>query len=87
MSSAALLASGCSGPIECKSEITNGSQSFTGAATGKADDAALRTASVRDACRQKCAADKTPMIDPCTAACVTDASAQKLGVKTTCGRK
>jgi hypothetical protein len=87
-SAAALALGGCSGPIECKTEITNGSQSFTGAAVGKADDAALRTASVRDACRQKCAVEKATMIDACTAACVTDAtSAAKIGARTTCGRK
>ena len=84
---ASLTLFGCSGQIECKTEITNGSASYTGAAVGKAEDAALRTASVRDACRQKCAAEKAAMVDACTAACVTDAGAQKIGAKTTCGRK
>jgi len=84
---ASLAATGCSGPIECKTEITNGSTSFNGAAVGKAEDAELRKASVREACRQKCADEKAAMIDACTATCVTDVSAQKLGAKTTCGRK
>lgn len=82
-----LGAAGCSGQIECKTELTNGSQSFTGSATGQVEDAPLRAASARDACRQKCAAEKAPMVDACTAACVTDVSAQKLGARTTCGRK
>ena len=81
------MLSGCGGPVECKTEITNGSQSFTGAATGKMDDADVRTASLRDACRQKCAVDKAAMVDACTSACVIDAGAQKLGAKTTCGKK
>ena len=51
------------------------------------DDADVRTASLRDACRQKCAADKAAMVDACTSACVIDAGAQKLGAKTTCGKK
>lgn len=78
---------GCSGEIECKTEITDGSASYKGAAAGKAEGPELRTASVREACRQRCAAEKAPMIDACTAACVTDVGAQKLGAKTTCGRK
>jgi hypothetical protein len=82
---AALL--GCSGDIECKTEIATGSASYAGKAAGKTEDAALRAASVRDACRQKCAAEKAAMIDACTATCVTDVGAQKLGAKTTCGRK
>lgn len=81
------MLSGCSGPVECKTEITNGSQSFTGAATGKMDDADVRTASLRDACRQKCAAEQAPMIDACSARCATDVAAQKLGGRTTCGKK
>lgn len=85
--SAALVLSGCGGPVECKTEITDGSKSFTGATTGKTDDADVRSASLRDACRQKCAADKAPMVDACTSACVIDAGAQKLGAKTTCGKK
>jgi hypothetical protein len=83
---AACLA-GCSGEIECQTEVTNGSASFRGAATGKAESDALRRDSVRDACRQKCAAEKAPMVDACTAACAADVAAQKLGAKTTCGRK
>lgn len=85
--SAAFLCACGSGPIECKTEITDGSASFKGAATAKVEDAALRTASIRDACTQRCGAQKAPMLDACTAACVTDVGAQKLGAKTTCGKK
>lgn len=83
----AWLLCACSAPIECKTEITDGSTSFKGAATGKAEDSNLRAASVRDACTQRCAAQKATLLDACTAACVTDVGAQKLGARTTCGRK
>lgn len=78
---------GCSGEIECKSEITDGAASFKGAATGKVENEALRRDAVRDACRQKCGAEKATMIEPCTAVCATDVGAGKIGGKTTCGRK
>lgn len=78
---------GCSGQIECKTEIATGSATYAGSAVGKAEDLALRNASVRDACRQKCAAEKAVMIDACTSTCITDAASQKIGAKTTCGRK
>lgn len=84
---APLAVAACSGDIECKTEVTTGSASFTGQATGKAENEALRRESLRDACRQKCAAEKAAIIEPCTAACVTDVGAQKLGGRTTCGRK
>lgn len=93
VTAAALLLAGslglcaCSGDIECKTEVTNGSASFKGAAAGKVENDALRQGSVRDACRQKCGAEKAVMIEPCTAACTTDVAAGKLGAKTTCGRK
>lgn len=79
---------GCSGgEIECKTEVTTGAASYTGKASGKKEDAALRRESERDACRQKCAAERAQMVDACAAACVTDVAAQKLGGRTTCGSK
>lgn len=77
----------CSGEVRCKSEVTDGSESFTGFATGKAETEALRKSSLRDACVQRCASAKAAVIDPCAAACVVDVDAKKLGAKTTCGRK
>lgn len=84
---AALGLCACSGEVECKSEVTDGSTSFKGAAVGTVESETLRRDSARDACRQKCAAEKATMIEPCTAACTTDIGAGKLGAKTTCGRK
>lgn len=84
---AGALLCGCSGEIECKTEVATGSASYRGSAVGKAETQDLRRDSVRDACRQKCAAEKAAMIDACTATCATDVDAQKLGAKTTCGRK
>lgn len=78
---------GCSGEIQCTTEVTTGSASYRGAAVGKSESESLRRDSVREACRQKCAADKAPMVDACTATCTTDVASQKLGAKTTCGRK
>lgn len=82
-----LCLSACSGEIECKTEVTTGSASFTGVAAGKEESDALHRKSLRDACVQKCAAERAAMIEPCTAACVTDVDARKLGAKTICGRK
>jgi hypothetical protein len=92
MAFALMLAAGlglgaCSGEIECKSEVTDGSASFKGAAVGKLENEALRRASLQVACRQLCGARMATMIEPCTAVCVTDVGAGKLGGKTTCGRK
>lgn len=84
---ASLGASACSGEIECKTEVTTGAASFLGKASGKVENEPLRRESVRDACRQKCAAERAAMIEPCTATCAADVSAQKLGGRTTCGRK
>lgn len=83
----ALGAAACSGQIECKTEVTNGADSYVGKAVGKAETEELRRESVRDACRQKCAAEQAPMIDPCSARCGADIAAQKLGGRTTCGKK
>jgi hypothetical protein len=87
LSAAALGAGACSGEIECKTEVATGAATFLGKAVGKADNDALRRESLRDACRQKCGAEKAVMIDACAATCVTDVGATKLGGRTTCGRK
>lgn len=84
---AALLAAGCGGDIECKTELTTGAASYHGAARGKVEDEALRRESARDACRQKCAAESSAILDACTAACSTDVVSKKIGARTTCGRK
>jgi hypothetical protein len=84
---AALGVSACSGEIECKTEVTTGAASFTGKSAGKTETEALRRESVREACRQKCAAEKAPMIDACASICAADVAAQKLGGRTTCGRR
>ena len=84
---AALACVSCSKEIECKTEVTNGVATFVGRAKGKEESVALRRESVRDACRQKCAAEKSPMIDACAAACGADITAQKLGGRTTCGTR
>src|SRR5690242_2857662 len=68
----ALGAAACSGEIECKTEIATGSATFSGKAVGKAENDALRRESVRDACVQKCAAEKATMIDSCASRCATD---------------
>ena len=87
ISAAALGAGACSGEIECKTELATGAASFSGKAVGKVENEALRRDSVRDACRQKCAGEGAAMIDACTATCATDVAVQKLGGRTTCGRK
>lgn len=87
LSAALFGAAGCGGDVECKTEVTDGAATFTGKAVGKQETESLRREATRDACRQRCAAARAAMIDACTAACVTDVGAQKLGGRTTCGRK
>jgi hypothetical protein len=77
----------CSSEVQCKSEVTDGSASFTGYATGKAETDALRKGSLRDACLQRCAAAKAPLLDSCATACIVDVDAKKIGGRTTCGKK
>jgi hypothetical protein len=81
-----LLAS-CGSGVECKTEVTQGSGVWTGLARGKSEDPQTRRDSLRDACRQMCAATKAEVMDACAASCAVDAEAGKIGMKTTCGGK
>jgi hypothetical protein len=77
---------GCGGNVDCTTEVTDGRVTYTGRSKGKAEDQALRVESVRDACRQKCAIEKAPMVDSCASRCVVDAESAKIGAKTTCSK-
>ena len=78
---------GCKGNVECVTEVTTGRATYTGKSKGKTEDQALRVESVRDACRQMCAIEKSPVIDSCASRCVVDADAAKIGAKTTCAKQ
>ena len=77
---------GCGKEVTCKSEVTGGDGTFNGLAKGKEENKALRTESVKDACRQLCAAKKEMNVDACAARCAADAEAGKVGAKTSCSR-
>jgi hypothetical protein len=70
--------------VECTAELTDGTATFKGTAQGKKGQARLDREAVRDACRQKCAADKAEMLDACAARCTVDIDAQKLGARVSC---
>lgn len=78
------VGSGCSDRVECSAELTDGKATFKGAVQGKKGQARLDREAVRDACRQKCAADKAEMLDACAGRCVADVDAGKLRATSTC---
>ncbi len=80
-----LAAIGCAPNVECTTEVTSGSGTWKGVAKGKEADRVTKLASVRDACRQMCAATKAESIDGCAGRCSADAEAGKIGARTTCG--
>lgn len=80
----AAAGSGCSDRVECSAELNDGKATFKGAASGQKGQARLDREAVRDACRQKCAADRAEMLDPCAARCVADVDAGKLRATSTC---
>jgi hypothetical protein len=77
---------GCKGNVECTTEVTSGRATYTGRSQGKTEDQPLRVESVRDACRQMCAIEKSAVIDACASRCVVDAESAKIGAKTTCAK-
>jgi hypothetical protein len=57
---------------------------YAGAAEGKKGQPRLDRDAMRDACRQKCAAQKDPVPDACAARCLVDIDAQKVGARVRC---
>lgn len=82
-----LTSPACGSGVECRTELTAAGGSWTGSARGEAEDRQARHGSVRDACRQMCAATKAQAIDACAASCAADADAGKVGARTTCARR
>ena len=79
-----VAAPGCKSEVECKTEVTAGDGTYAGSARGKEENRDLRTASIKDACRQMCAAKKEVLVDGCAKRCAADVEAGKVGGKTTC---
>ena len=80
----ALLGTGCSEKAKCTADIADGTAKYTGVAHGKKGQPHLDRDAKRDACRQKCAAEKAPMIDACAARCEVDIDAGKVGARVAC---
>lgn len=80
----ALAVAGCGGKARCTAEVADGTATYTGAADGKKGQPNLDREARRDACRQKCAAEKAVMPDACAARCVVDIDAQKIGARVRC---
>ena len=80
----ALPAAGCKKDVECKAEVMTGMGAFKGKATGPAGDASVKRKATKDACTQMCIDTKSVSLDVCSARCVVDAEAGKVGVKITC---
>jgi hypothetical protein len=82
---AALALTACGARVECTSEVTAGRGTFRGHARGRADDAELRRASVRDACARLCEATANDGDrEACPARCSVDAASAKIGARTSC---
>jgi hypothetical protein len=80
----ALLA-GCKRGVECTSEITAGTGTFKGTARGEGDEKGpVMKAALRDACQRMCVDTKAPVIDACITRCTVDATATKIGARTSC---
>jgi hypothetical protein len=78
---------GCHRDLTCTSEVTRGSGTFRGSATGTRAEADVRRESVRVACGQLCAAAGPTKPEGCVSRCAVDAESGKLGVRTTCGKE
>jgi hypothetical protein len=61
-----------------------GMGAFKGKATGPAGDASVKRKATKDACSQMCIDTKSVSLDVCSARCVVDAEAGKVGVKIAC---
>jgi hypothetical protein len=84
---ASLALGGCGPTVECASDVTAGTGTFHGSASGKAQNAELEQASLRKACQNFCtkAAAETADRDGCTSRCMADVAAKKIGARTSCG--
>lgn len=80
----ALGLSACNRAISCSSEVTQGSGTYRGAASGTRSEQDLRHESVRIACGQLCAAGGPAKAEGCVGRCTVDAEAGKIGARTTC---
>lgn len=78
----ALHAAGCSDKVTCTAQITEGG--YRGSAVGKEGQSRLDQDAKMEACRQKCAAEKTAIIDACATRCVRDIDAGKLDASVRC---
>jgi hypothetical protein len=76
--------SACGRKVECTSEVLGASASYKVTARGEGEEGPIMKIALRDACQKMCVETKSPMIDSCTARCVVDAGAQKIGARTTC---
>lgn len=75
---------GCSRKVECTSEVIAGASSYKATAKAEGEEGAVMKTALRDACQKMCVGTKAPMLDACTARCVVDAGALKIGARTTC---
>lgn len=78
----ALHATACSDKVTCTVEITDGG--YRGSAVGKQGQSRLDQDAKMEACRQKCAAEKSAIIDACATRCVKDIDAGKLDASVRC---
>jgi hypothetical protein len=81
---AAAGASGCRDKADCTAELSDGKAVYKGRAQGRKGQAKLDRDAIRDACRQRCAADKAEMLDVCARRCLTDVEGARISARTTC---
>jgi hypothetical protein len=79
-------ASACKKHVECTAEVTAGAGTFKSTTTGEEVDApTLRREAVREACAKMCAPEAGKEAPKgCTARCLVDAEAGKVGAKIDC---
>lgn len=80
----ALASAACNGDLTCTTEVTQGSGTFRGTATGARSEADIRREALRIACGELCASGGAAKEDGCVSRCAVDAASAKIGARTTC---
>lgn len=84
---AAPFLTACNRELICTSEVTAGSGTFHGTASGTRSEADLRREAVHVACGQLCAAGGPAGAEGCVGRCAVDVESAKIGARTSCKKE
>jgi hypothetical protein len=83
---AGLTLAACKSSVECTADVTAGAGTFKATAEGAKNEVrSVRRQAVKNACSKMCSAKDGGSVDACSARCVVDAEAGKVGAVTKCG--